>query len=183
MITKRKNEELKKKSMEYLKKTGIVITDEEYKNMEVVDAGLGMPEKIGLQIVVYVNTDRYCAKELIMLPRQICPEHKHPPISPQNPGKQETFRCRWGEVYLYVPGLPVEKPKAILPPEKEKYFTVWHEIILKPGQQYTLAPNTLHWFQASDNGAIVSEFSSISIDETDIFTDPEIKRITEIVED
>ena len=183
MITRKKAEELKEKSYQMLKKAGIVITEEEYKNMEVVDAGLGIPEIIGLQIVVYVNNERYCAKELIMLPGQICAEHKHPPISKTNPGKQETFRCRWGEVYLYVPGEPTKNPKAKLPEDRKKYFTVWHEIILKPGQQYTIPPNTLHWFQAGKDGAIVSEFSSQSIDETDVFTDPDIKRIPEIVDE
>ncbi|TSA17199.1 D-lyxose/D-mannose family sugar isomerase, partial [bacterium] len=39
---------------------------------------------------------------------------------------------------------------------------------------------TLHWFQAGDQGAVVSEFSSASIDELDVFTDPNIKRIPEI---
>ncbi|MCM8762659.1 MAG: D-lyxose/D-mannose family sugar isomerase [Candidatus Omnitrophica bacterium] len=176
MISKEKQEELKRRSLEMLNKAGIVITEEEYKNMEVVELGLGIPEMIGLQIIVYVNNERYCAKELILLPRQTCPEHKHPPLSASNPGKQETFRCRYGEVYLYVPGEPVKNPKAILKARKE-CFTVWHEIVLKPGQQYTLPHNTLHWFQAGDEGAIVSEFSSTSLDETDIFTDPDIKRV------
>jgi len=38
----------------------------------------------------------------------------------------------------------------------------------------------LHWFQAGADGAVVSEFSTKSLDEFDIFTDPEIKRIPEI---
>jgi len=29
---------------------------------------------------VYVNTDRYYAKEQVMFPSQACPEHKHPPV-------------------------------------------------------------------------------------------------------
>ena len=176
MIKKEKQEELKRLSFELLKKAGIVITEKEYKDMEVAELGLGIPEIIGLQIVVYENNDRYCAKELIMLPRQTCPEHRHPPLSPSNPGKQETFRCRYGEVYLYVPGEPTKNPKAVLKARKE-YFTVWQEIVLRPGDQYTLPPDTLHWFQAGDKGAIVSEFSSTSIDETDLFTDPDIKRV------
>ena len=178
MITEEKREELKRKSKELLDKAGIVITDEEYRNMEVAELNLGIPEKIGLQIIVYVNNERYCAKELILLPRQTCPQHKHPPISEKNPGKQETFRCRWGEVYLYVPGEPVENPKAKLEARKE-YFTVWHEIVLKPGDQFTIPPDTWHWFQAGDKGAIVSEFSSQSIDEKDVFTDPDIVRVPE----
>jgi D-lyxose ketol-isomerase len=27
--------------------------------------------------------------------------------------------------------------------------------MLQPGEQYTILPNTLHWFQAGDNGAII----------------------------
>lgn len=179
MITREKAEELKKKSLGLLNNAGIVITDKEYREMEVVDAGLSMPEIIGLQLVVYENNDRYCAKELIMLPRQTCPEHRHPRVSASNPGKQETFRCRYGEVYLYVPGEPARNPKAVLE-ERKEYFTVWNEIVLKPGGQYTLRLDTLHWFQAGDRGAVISEFSSTSSDETDIFTDPDIKRTPEI---
>ena len=59
---------------------------------------------------------------------------------------------------------------------------VFHEIALSPGQQYTIPPDTLHWFQAGDEGAIVSEFSSISRDESDVFTDPRIRRIPEELE-
>jgi len=47
-------------------------------------------------------------------------------------GKQETFRCRWGEVYLYVDGEPTENPKASPPENRKDTYTVWNEIILKP---------------------------------------------------
>ena len=181
ILTKKIVNDARKRAIEMLKKACIAITEEEAKNIEVTDFGLGDLSTFGLQIVVYVNNERYCAKELIMFPRQICPEHRHPPIG-SYPGKQETFRCRWGEVYLYVPGPPTKNPKAKIPQEKRKYFTVWHEIILKPGDQYTIPPDTPHWFQAGDQGAIVSEFSSMSVDEKDIFTDPNIKRIPEIEE-
>ncbi len=59
-------------------------------------------------------------------------------------------------------------------------YTVWHEVVPSPGEQYTIPPNTLHWFQAGDEGAIVSEFSTTSRDEKDIFTDPAIRRVTVI---
>ncbi|HIC88610.1 MAG TPA: D-lyxose/D-mannose family sugar isomerase, partial [Anaerolineae bacterium] len=48
--------------------------------------------------------------------------------------------------------------------------------------QYTLMPDTKHWFQAGPEGAIVSEFSTTSRDEYDIFTDPDIRRFTQIVD-
>jgi D-lyxose ketol-isomerase len=139
--------------------------------------GLGELEKSGLQLITYVNTDRYCAKDLVLMPRQTCPEHKHPPLGPGNPGKMETFRCRFGKVFLYVEGAPAAMPKAQPPTGSEPYYTVFHEVELNPGEQYTIAPNTLHWFQAGDEGAVVSEFSSTSHDESDIFTDVRIRRM------
>ncbi|HOJ92388.1 MAG TPA: D-lyxose/D-mannose family sugar isomerase [Dictyoglomaceae bacterium] len=175
-------EKAKKRTLEFLERAHIVITEEEKNKIEVTDFGLGMLEKFGLQILTYVSTERVCAKELVLFPRQTCPEHRHPSIG-DNPGKEETFRCRWGKVYLYVPGEPTKNPKAFIPEDKKEYLTVWHEIELNPGEQYTLYPNTPHWFQAGDEGAIVSEFSTKNTDEYDIFTDPYIKRIVRIDED
>jgi D-lyxose ketol-isomerase len=168
-------------AIEMYNKAGIVITDEEKARIEIADLGLGEFEQTGLGVLVYVNTDRVCAKELAMLPRQTCPEHRHPSVKGR-PGKEETFRCRWGTVYLYVPGEEAEPIQAKLPEGREDTYTVFHEIVLKPGDQYTLAPNTWHWFQAGDEGAVVSEFSTTSTDEADVFTDPEIQRITKVTD-
>jgi len=129
--------------------------------------------------LVYVNTERVCAKELVLFPRQTCPEHYHPPVEGK-PGKEETFRCRWGQVYLYVPGEPTSNIRARVPEGREQYFRVFHEIIMNPGDQYTLLPNTPHWFQAGDEGAVISEFSTSSRDELDIWTDPEIQRAPQV---
>lgn len=165
-----------------LDQVGIALTQEERRNIEVAEFGLGDLDRTGLELVTYINTDRYCAKELVLLPGQTCPEHRHPDVA-GHCGKMETFRCRWGLVYLYVPGERPAHISATVPPGSEKYYTVFHEIILRPGQQYTIAADTLHWFQAGPQGAVVSEFSSTSRDESDIFTDPRIARIPQIVED
>ena len=166
----------RQRAKELLDTAGIVVTADEMAHMEVAECNLGMLEEIGLQIIVYINTERVCAKELVMFPGQTAAEHRHPPRS-QDPGKQETFRCRWGEAYLYVPGKPVSNPRATIPSERKKHFTVWHEIILRPGDQYTIPPDTLHWFQAGKKGVVISEFSTTSIDKLDLFTDPEIQRV------
>jgi D-lyxose ketol-isomerase len=168
---------LRGKAAQFLKKAHIVVTPLEQKNIEIADFGLADIAHVGLQVVGYENNDRYCAKELVLFPRQICPEHRHPKLSEQYIGKQETFRCRWGKVLLYVEGDATPKPKARVPATYRQFLTVWHEIILKPGDQYTLKPNSLHWFQAGDEGAVVSEFSSTSFDESDLWTDPNIKRL------
>lgn len=139
-----------------LAEAGIVLTPAERDAIEVADFGLGRLEEIGLQLVVYVNTERVCAKELVLFPRQTCPEHRHPPVDGR-PGKEETFRCRRGTVHLHVDGQD--------------------ELVLRPGDQHTIPPDTLHWFRAGDDGAIVSEFSTQSRDEHDVFTDPKVKRV------
>jgi D-lyxose ketol-isomerase len=166
-----------KRALGFLKKAHLPVTPAEAGSIEIADFGLGDPEHFGLALVVYENNDRYCAKELVLFPGQICPEHRHPPRNPQDPGKRETFRCRWGKVFLYVDGPSSARPKGRIPAGSKQYFTVWHEIILKPGDQFTLPSDTLHWFQAGPQGAVVSEFSSPSDDESDMFTNPNIKRI------
>jgi D-lyxose ketol-isomerase len=137
-----------------LAEAGIVLTPAEQDEIEVADFGLGDLERYGLEVVVYVNTERVCAKELVLFPGQTCPEHRHPPVDGE-PGKEETFRVRRGVVHLHLGD---------------------EEIVLRPGEQHTIPPDTLHWFQAGDEGAIVSEFSTRSRDETDVFTDPRVVR-------
>ncbi len=184
MIKRSEVQQAQQRAAAMLQRAGIALTPKEVSEIEVAELGLGELERTGLELVVYVNTDRYCAKEIILFPRQTCPEHRHPTVAGQ-PGKMETFRCRFGRVFLNVAGAPTPPAERLARPPagSEAYYTVFHEIVLNPGDQYTIPPNTLHWFQAGDEGAIVSEFSSTSRDEADVFTDPRIKRIPEIVED
>lgn len=146
-------DEARERAAAMLADAGIVLTPGE--QIDVVDFGLDRLDEVGLQLVVYENNERYCAKELVLFPDQMCAEHRHPPVG-DDPGKQETFRCRTGEVVLWVDG--------------------YGEMTLRPGEQFTIPPNTLHWFRAGDGGAIVSEFSTTSRDELDVFTDPRITR-------
>jgi D-lyxose ketol-isomerase len=147
--------EAQERAAAMLADAGIILTAAERAAIEVADFGLGRLQETGLQIVTYVNTERVCAKELVLFPHQTCPEHRHPPVG-NDPGKEETFRCRVGLVRLHVVGED--------------------EIVLRPGEQWTIPPDTLHWFEAGDEGAVVSEFSTRSRDETDVFTDPRIVR-------
>ncbi|MGZ4416975.1 MAG: D-lyxose/D-mannose family sugar isomerase [Gaiellaceae bacterium] len=147
--------EARERATAMLDAAGIVVTPREREHIEIADFGLGRLDEIGLQIVVYVNTDRVCAKELVLFPNQRCPEHRHPPFESE-PGTEETFRVRYGVVHLHVEGAG--------------------DIVLRPGDQYTIPPNTLHSFEAGDEGAIVSEFSTTSRDALDVFTDPRIVR-------
>ncbi len=169
-------ERIKAKALKYFEETAIVLSSQEKENMEIADLGLNDFKRTGVVLVVYINNSRYCAKEIVLFPHQTCPEHRHPDHNGME-GKRETFRCRYGKVYLYIVGEKTENPKTHPPAGDEKYYSVYHEIILLPGDQYTIDKNTLHWFQAGEEGAVISEFSSPSDDASDIFSDPRIKRV------
>jgi D-lyxose ketol-isomerase len=154
MISREEHDEAVAYAAQQLAATGIELTAGEREQIEVADFGLGNLRETGLMLLVYVNTDRYCAKELVLYPRQTCPEHRHPPFD-GTPGKEETFRCRRGSVELSV---------------ADRLIT------LQPGEQLTIPPDTVHWFRAGEEGAVVSEFSSTSRDDLDVFTDPRIVR-------
>jgi D-lyxose ketol-isomerase len=154
MISHEEHERAQAYAAEQLAAAGIELTPAEREAIEVADFGLGRLQEVGLQLLVYVNTDRYCAKELVLSPGQLCPEHRHPPFD-GGPGKEETFRVRRGTVELWVGS---------------------ERRVLRPGDQYTIPPDTLHRFRAGEEGAVVSEFSSTSRDDLDVFTDPQIVR-------
>ena len=179
MLTQAERDAARKRAAEVLADAAIALTPSEIDAIEVADFGLSQLDETGLELVVYVNTPRVCAKELVLFPRQLCPEHRHPPYG-GTPGKEETFRCRTGVVYLYTEGEPSAQPAAR--PPQDGVFTVWHEIVLRPGDQYTIPPDTLHWFQAGDEGAVVSEFSTESRDDLDVFSDPRIQRETVVAD-
>jgi D-lyxose ketol-isomerase len=178
MPTPHEVDQARRRAAEMLAAAGIVLTPDEHATIEIADFGLDDLDRSGLELVVYENNDRYCAKELVLFPRQTCPEHRHPPVG-EDPGKRETFRCRQGRVWLYVEGEPSGSIQAQIPEGDEDYYTVFHEIELQPGEQHTIPPDTKHWFQAGEEGAVVSEFSSTSRDERDVFTDPRIRRVPE----
>jgi len=156
VITREERRDAQAYAAEQLTAAGIVLTDAERGAIEVADFGLSRLREQGLMLLVYVNTDRYCAKELVLYPEQECPEHRHPPFD-GTPGKEETFRCRRGLVTLRVAG---------------------KELVLRPGDQHTIPPDTLHSFGAGREGAVVTEFSSASRDDLDVFTDPSVRRET-----
>jgi D-lyxose ketol-isomerase len=158
MITRAEQQAAQAYAAEQLEAAGVALTAAEREQIEVADFGLGDLRTTGLMLFVYVNADRYCAKELVLYPRQTCPEHRHPPFD-GTPGKEETFRCRTGSVELHVAG---------------------ERVTLEPGGQYTIPPDTFHWFRAGEQGAVVTEFSSTSRDDLDIWTDPRIVRAPQI---
>ncbi len=102
-------DEARSRAADVLERVGIRLTNGERDSIEVTDFALGRLEEVGLQILTYVNTERVCAKELVLFAWQSCPEHRHPPVG-DDPGKEETFRCRAGDVEIQVEGTGAGAP-------------------------------------------------------------------------
>jgi D-lyxose ketol-isomerase len=181
MITRSEQESTRKQAVEILAKAGVVVRQGEIDQMEVADFGLSELEQSGVQIVTLVDTEKIAAKLLVLLPNQIEPEHRHPRLGDYE-GKEETIRCEWGELYLYGPGEPTLNPKGHPPEHRRRTYTVWHEYVLRPGDQITFPPNISHWFQGGPEGAVVWSFSTKVVDVEDVFTDPDVRRETVVVD-
>ena len=181
MITKEQQNAAQKKAAEMIRQAGIVITDEEADSIEVVDFGLSNIAKEGVQVLTLVQTERISVKVLAMLPNQTEPEHWHPPVD-DDPGKEETIRVIAGTVYFYVAGEDTLEEGFIVE-GKDDCYIMRKEIVMKPGDQLTLAPGEKHWFQAREGGAVMYSFSSVARDVLDQFTDPDIVRVTKVVDE
>jgi D-lyxose ketol-isomerase len=146
----------------------------------VADFGLGRLDVEGAQILTLVATDRIAVKIVALFANQTLPEHWHPPVG-DDPGKEEIIRVISGIIRAYIPG-EGNISDGFVPAGQKDNYTMRHELILKPGEQITLEPGMKHWFQAADEGAVMYSFSSVAHDVLDGFTNPHIKRVTEIKE-
>jgi D-lyxose ketol-isomerase len=182
MIKRQQYQQAQQRAAELIRKTGVNIRAEELERIDVADLGLSELEESGVEILTLVDTEKIAVKLLVLFPNQIEPEHLHPQIE-EYPGKEETIRCEWGVLYLYGPGEPTLHPRGCPPPHRRHTYTVWHEYILKPGDQVTFQPGIPHWFQAGSEGAVIWSFSTKVIDVKDEFTDPDVIRTTIVVDD
>ena len=180
MISKSEQREAQQRAARMMRNAGIQIMDDEIEKIEVVDFGLSNIENEGVQVLTLVQTERISVKVLVMLPYQTEPEHWHPPVD-DDPGKEETIRVIAGTVYFYVAGED-NFEKGFIVEGKDDCYVLRKEIVMKPGDQLTLAPGEKHWFQAREGGAVMYSFSTIARDALDQFTDPDIVRITKVVD-
>jgi D-lyxose ketol-isomerase len=181
MITRADYIAAQERAVALLRRTGITFSDAELSDIAVADFGLSDLARTGGQILTLVDTPEIAVKLIAMFPGQVLPEHRHPPLG-HYPGKAETLRCEWGVLYLYTEGSASPSPKGHPPEDRITTYTVWHEVLLHPGDQITLAPNTFHWFQGGPEGAVAWSFSSRAVDIEDEFTDVEIRRRTVVVD-
>lgn len=180
MITRQQQQNARRRAAEMMRRAGIFLSEKESDAIEVVDFGLSRLEREGLQVVTLVQTERISVKVLALFPNQTEPEHWHPPVG-EDPGKEETLRVVGGSMYFYVPGENTLRD-GFLVKGKEHFYTVRHELFMRPGDQITLTPGTKHWFQAGRDGVVMYSFSTIARDVLDKFTDPDIVRTTKVVE-
>lgn len=69
MLTEEQSRVYQVRAAEMLDQAGIVLTNDEVADIEVADFALDDFEREGLLLYTYINTDRYCAKDLVMLPK------------------------------------------------------------------------------------------------------------------
>lgn len=170
---------------------GFPLSDKELNSIAVADFGLSDPEREGAQILTLFATERISAKLILLFPNQVLPEHWHPPVG-SDPGKEEILRGYWGKV-LYFEDRGEESLRegdlrfvlddSGIPPGKSQTYTCHHRLDLDPGVQIIASPGTKHWLKGGPEGGCVVSFSTCVRDILDQFTDPNIVRTTQILED
>jgi len=73
MISQQIYEEQRQKVLKFFEEAKIALTEEEKKNIEVADFGLDDIDQTALQLSVFINTDRVCAKEMVLFAGQPAP--------------------------------------------------------------------------------------------------------------
>lgn len=123
-------------------------------DIEILDFGIEDYDHYGLALITRINEPEYCSKWIILKPNQVCFNHYHKI-------KKETF----------FPHVGVLKLKL-----SDK------EILLKPGEHYTLEPGTWHSF-SSDTICVIEEVSMHDKNSDSYFDDNRIQREPPIIED
>ena len=178
MISREEMERARQRAFELIRASGFPVLELERESIEVADFGLGRLVVEGTQILTLVATDRIAAKLIVLFPHQTLPEHRHPPVG-ADPGKEETVRAFWGQLYIYIEG-PDTIKRGRIPPRQENVYSSRNEVSLAPGEQYYFEPGRKHWFQAGEEGAVLVSFSSVARDGLDEFSDPRITRATRV---
>ncbi|MCG8526233.1 MAG: hypothetical protein MI748_07640 [Opitutales bacterium] len=159
------------KAKKLLKLSGFHITQEELSTLKLNDFGLDNLPTEGFAFIDLLRTELVRVTLMVLQPHQALPQHKHPPYEGEPTGKEESVRTLYGEFRVYDEGENNAK-FAKIPSGKEPYYTSLNEHVLKVGDQYSVAPNTAHWFQAGPDGAVVIAFQNRVVEDHNIFYDP-----------
>ena len=129
----RRRQEARERAAAMLAEAGIVLTPEERGAIELADFGSRRARETGLQIVVYVNTERVCAKE---------PCSSRTSSARSTGTRRSTASRARRRRSAAASGSSSSTSKA----------SGARKIVLRPGDQFTIMPDTLHWFQAGAAG-------------------------------
>ena len=169
-MEKKQLKEVTEKAKALIKRSGLFITEQEWRQFAINDFGLGNIFCEGFQFIDILRSERLRITVIVFLPNQTIPQHVHPSYR-NEPGKEETLRVLYGRTQVFVEG-PQNSDDTSIPANKEAYYTVNHKIVLDAGQQYTVPPGIKHWFQAGPEGSVNLVFQN-RVDETqNIFDDP-----------
>lgn len=164
MISRSEQAEARKRAGEMIRAAGLPVSNEDLAEMEVADFGLSDLPRTGAQILTLVDTERKGVRIIVLFPDQVLPEHRHPPVG-DDPGKEETLWLISGRMSLFV---------------ENEGAGARTEIIMRPGDRYTLVPGTPHRFRGGDAGAVLVTFATTTRDALDVFADPHVVRKTAI---
>lgn len=155
---------------EFFLESGFSVTEEELDSLRLVDFGIGNWREEGCGLIDLLRTDLIRITLLILLPNQTLPQHLHPSYE-GSCGKEESIRTLKGLFRIYVEG-DEARDDLLIPAGKDAYYTARKEIILPENKQFSVPPNTAHWFQAGPDGAVVIAFQNRVNEDHNVFYDP-----------
>jgi hypothetical protein len=148
---------------------------------DVTDFGLGDFNRYGLVLINLAEEKEYCEKLMYARKGMTTPCHAHRQ-------KKEDIIVRVGKLAIQVwngkPGEPAEDSFDLPINGKKKKFNSGQIINLDAGERVTLVPGIYHEFYPLSDECIIGEVSTANDDLQDnFFTNPDIGRFSEIVED
>ena len=161
--------QVRAQTLELIRKSRFPVTDAELAGLKLNDFGLGQLAVEGFEFIDFVLTPRIRMTLLVLMPNQTLPEHYHPAYG-QESGKEETVRCLWGQTRVYLPGEP-NNSRVLIPAGKEALYTCRHEVILRPGEQWTFTPPVVHWLQGGPEGSVNLGMQNRVDENRNVFTD------------
>ncbi len=152
-------------------RSGFPIGEAELKTLQTNDFGLNNFEHEGFVFTDLLRTPFVRMTLMVFLPGQTLPQHKHPPHE-DSPGKEESVRTLWGQFKVYVEG-DSHRQDLVFPESKEPYYTARKETVLEVNEQFSVPPDTAHWFQAGPEGAVVLAVQNRVNEDYNQFYDPQ----------
>lgn len=143
----------------------------EIQAIRINDFGLNNLPVEGFAFVDLLRTERVRTTLMIFLPDQTLPQHKHPPYE-NEAGKEESVRVLWGQFMVCVEGGDTPGIEDMIPHGKADYYTARKAVVLETCMQYTIPPDTAHWFHAGPEGAVVLACQNRVDEERNLFYDP-----------